>query len=71
MTKLSCYLAFGEGKAQRVSYPLREGRYKLEELEGSFISLQRTLYMVRDFVSGDLRSTYLLVQHPFCNFPEH
>ncbi len=58
MTKLSCYLAFGEGKAQRVSYPLREGRYKLEELEGSFISLQRTLYMVRDFVSGDSRSTY-------------
>jgi hypothetical protein len=58
MTKSNCYQAFGKGKAKRVSYPLSKGRYKLEELEGSFISLQRTLFMVRDYVSGESRSNY-------------
>lgn len=58
MTKSSCYQAFGEGKVNRVSCPLSKGRYKLEELKGSFISLLRTLCMVREYVSGESRSTY-------------
>jgi hypothetical protein len=58
MSKLSCQQVFDEGKALRVSYPLHQGRYKLEELEGSFVSLQRTLGMVRSSVCGVSRSTY-------------
>jgi hypothetical protein len=59
MTKTSCYSAFGEGKAQRVTYPLHQGRYKLEEREGRFIAAKETLCMVREFVSGRSRCLYL------------
>jgi hypothetical protein len=59
MTKSSCYSAFGEGKAQRVTYPLHQGRYKLEEREGRFIAAKETLRMVREFVSGRSRCLYL------------
>jgi hypothetical protein len=51
MTKSSCLQSFIEGKAQRVNYPLHQGRYKLEEQERNFSASTETLRMVRAFVS--------------------
>lgn len=57
MTKSSCLQSLDEGKAKRMSYPLHQGRYKLEERERRFVLNKETLRMVRDFVRG--RSSYL------------
>jgi len=59
MTKSSCLQSFNDGKAQRVSYPLHQGRYKLEERERRFIFTKETLRMVRDFVGGRSSCLYL------------
>jgi hypothetical protein len=59
MTKSSCLQSFAEGKALRVSYPLHQGRYKLEERASTFIAAKETLRMVRAFVSGRSRCLYL------------
>lgn len=59
MTKLNCLHSFKEGKAQRVTYPLHQGRYKLEEQERNLVAAKETLRMVRDFVSGRSRCIYL------------
>lgn len=52
MTKSSCLQSFNEGKAQRLTYPLHQGRYKLEEQVRNFRADKEALRMVRDFVSG-------------------
>lgn len=59
MTNSSCYQEFTEGKALRASYPLRQGRYKLEEVEDRLVSNKETLRMVRDFVTGRSSCAYL------------
>jgi hypothetical protein len=59
MTKSSCLQSFNDGKAQRLTYPLHQGRYKLEEREGRFIAAKETLRMVRDFVRGRSSCLYL------------
>ena len=59
MTKVSCLQSFDEGKEQRVSYPLHQGRYKLEERERRFVFNKETLRMVRDFVRGRSSCLYL------------
>lgn len=59
MSKSSCYRSFCDGESLRLSRPLRQGRYKLEEQEMRFLEFQRTLYMVRDFVSGRCRCHWL------------
>jgi hypothetical protein len=59
MTKSSCLQSFNAGKAQRVSYPLHQGRYKLEERERSLGAIKDSLRMVRDFVNGRSSCTYL------------
>jgi hypothetical protein len=59
MTKSSCLQSFDEGKAQRASYPLHQGRYKLEERERRFVFNKETLRMVRDFVRGRSSCLYL------------
>lgn len=60
MTKSSCVQSFNDGKAQRVSYPLHQGRYKLEEQVHNLVAVKETLRMVRDFVSGRSRCVYLV-----------
>lgn len=59
MTKASCLQSFNDGKAQRVSYPLHQGRYKLEERESRFVFNKETLCMVRDFVRSRSSCLYL------------
>lgn len=59
MTKSNCLQSFDEGKAQRASYPLHQGRYKLEERERRFVFNKETLRMVRDFVRGRSSCLYL------------
>lgn len=59
MTKSSCVQSFNDGKAQRVSYPLHQGRYKVEERERSLVAIKDSLRMVRDFVNGRSSCTYL------------
>ena len=59
MTKSSCLQSFDEGKAQRASYPLQQGRYKLEERERRFVFNKETLRMVRDFVRRRSSCLYL------------
>lgn len=59
MAKSSCLQSFKEGEAQRVLYPLHQGRYKLEEQAWNLIASKETLRMVRDYVSGRSRCVYL------------
>jgi hypothetical protein len=59
MTKPNCLQSFNDGKSQRVSYPLHQGRYKLEERERRFVFNKETLRMVRDFVRGRSSCLYL------------
>lgn len=59
MAKSTCLQSFKEGKAQRLTYPLHKGRYKLEEQEGNLSASKATLRMVRDYVSGRSRCPYL------------
>lgn len=59
MTKSSCLQSFNDGKSQRVSYPLHQGRYKLDERERRFVFTKATLRMVRDFVRGRSSCEYL------------
>lgn len=59
MAKSNCYQEFGEGKARRVTFPLRKGRYKLEEHARNLVADKDTLRMVRDFVSGRSCCVYL------------
>lgn len=59
MNKSSCLQSFNDGKAQRLTYPLHEGRYKLEEQERNFFADKKTLRMVRDFVRGRSSCTFL------------
>jgi hypothetical protein len=59
MAKPSCLQSFREGQAQRVTYPLHQGRYKLEEQERNLVAAKKTLRMVRDSVSGRSRCIYL------------
>jgi len=59
MTKSDCLKSFKEGQVQRMTYPLHQGRYKLEEQEWGFVVAKDTLRMVRDFVNGRSRCAYL------------
>ena len=59
MTKSNCYESFNDGKAERVTYPLRQGRYKLEEQERNLLATKETVRMVRDFVRGRSSCTLL------------
>lgn len=59
MTKSNCLRSLDEGKAQRASYPLRQGRYKLEERERGLLAVKDSLRMVRDFVNGRSTCTHL------------
>jgi hypothetical protein len=59
MTKSNCYESFNDGKAERVTYPLRQGRYKLEEQERNLLGIKETIRMVRDFVRGRSSCTLL------------
>jgi hypothetical protein len=55
----NCYHSFGEGQSARINYPLRSGRYKLEEQERAFLSYRNTLVLVRDRVIGKSRNIWL------------
>jgi hypothetical protein len=55
----NCYQSFGQGQSDRINYPLRSGRYKLEELMWAFRSYRETLGLVRDCVTGKSRNTLL------------
>ena len=59
MTKSNCYESFNDGKAERLTYPLRQGRYKLEEQERNLLGIKETIRMVRDFVRGRSSCTLL------------
>jgi len=59
MTKSSCLQSFNQGKAQRLTYPLHQGHYKLEERESRFVFNKETLRMVRDFLRGRSSCLYL------------
>lgn len=58
MSKSNCQGSFADGVEQRRKYPLREGRYKLQELQNELSRNQATLRMVRGFVSGMSKGTY-------------
>jgi hypothetical protein len=55
----NCYQSFGQGRSARINYPLRSGRYKLEELTWTFYSYRETLGLVRDYVTGKSTNTLL------------
>lgn len=59
MAQTNCLKAFSDGERERVSYPLRQGRYKLEEHVGTLGAWLLTLSMVRDYVRGQSRCVYL------------
>ena len=59
MTKSNCYESFNDGKVERVTYPLRQGRYKLEEQERNLLATKETVRMIRDFVRGRSSCTVL------------
>lgn len=55
----NCYQSFGQGWSARINYPLQSGRYKLEELTWAFCSYRDTLGLVRNYVTGKSRDTFL------------
>lgn len=59
MAKSGCLQSFNDGKARRVTCPLHQGRYKLEEQKRSLVAIKESLHMVRHFVSGRSSSIYL------------